>query len=174
MSDSKNVTKIFEEYREAARHLCNTAFHNNGFADWDAIQDFTYVDEELFEAMVLRRIPKECSNLAGSWKSNTIFKNNEESQNAYQNNAFLIEASGGGFKTMIEGGKDNGTFGHAINFLMKNDAKITFQKYFDWNQQALVDYRYYYGVIVSCEKHPEIIDRHVLIETDSAHIFMNV
>ena len=41
----KDVTPIFETYRECARHLRNTYFSTRDNEDWDIIEDFEEVAE---------------------------------------------------------------------------------------------------------------------------------
>ena len=154
-----NVTKVFEEYREHARHLRNTAFVTRANLNWDIIEDFDAVNEVLFERLVLLRLPEGQYEKAKKWKDTSHF---------------LIEPSGAGFPLMISRSKGaSGHWDHKTKMLMKGDAIIAFHEYFDWDQQGLIDFRYYYAVILSSEKYPGLIGHHALIETNSAVITLN-
>jgi len=153
------VTKLFEEYREHARHLRNTAFDTRGSQDWDVIEDFDAVNTVLFERLVLYRLPESHFEKAKNWKDTSYF---------------LIEPSGGGFSPMISRSKgSSGYWDHPVTMLMKDDAVIAFHDYFDWDQHGRIDFRYYYGVILSSTAHPELAGHHALIETNSAEIRPN-
>lgn len=151
------ITNIFEDYREHARHLRNTAFDTRSTQDWGGVENFTAVDEVLFERLVLYRLPEAHYEQAKNWKDTSYF---------------LIEPSGGGFPLMISGSKggSSGTWDHQVKMLLKGDAVIAFWKYFDWDQHGRIDFRYYYGVILSSKKYPELAGHHALIETNSAEI----
>jgi hypothetical protein len=153
------VTNLFEEYREHARHLRNTAFDTRSSQDWGVIEDFDAVNEVLFERMVLYRLPEEHLEQAKNWKETSYF---------------LIEPSGGGFSLMIsrtEG--SSGYWDHEVKMLMKDDAVIAFQDYFDWDQHGRIDFRYYHGIILSSKEHPDLAGHHALIETNSAEVRPN-
>lgn len=153
------ITDIFENYRVHARHLRNTAFNTRDTRDWDVVSDFDAVDEALFETLVLGRIPNLGHQIASNWE---------------KNNAFLIHASGGGFRVMMSPTKGAcGSWDHDIDTLMKHDAQIAFLNYFDWDEHGTIDFRYYYGVVIQSDKYPDIIDHHLLIPTDSAEIYVN-
>ena len=153
------VTNLFEEYREHARHLRNTAFDTRDTQDWDVIENFDAVNEILFERLVLYRLPEGHFEQAKNWKNSSYF---------------LIEPSGGGFPLMISRSKGHsGSWDHKVKMLMKDDAVIAFQEYFDWDSHGRIDFRYYYGIILSSKAHPELAGHHALIETNSAAIRPN-
>ena len=153
------ITDIFENYRVHARHLRNTAFDTRETKDWDDVSDFNLVDRALFDTLVLGRLPSLDYQIASEWE---------------RNHAFLIHASGGGFRVMMSPSKGAcGSWDHEIDILMKNEAKIAFLKYFDWDDHGTIDFRYFYGTVIQSEKYPDIIDHHLLIPTDSAEIYLN-
>ena len=154
-----NVTDVFQSYREHARHLRNTAFSTLQNRSWDISSDFDDVNAMLFDRLVLTRIPSLPYATALKWEDN---------------DAFLIEASGGGFRGMISRNKGaTGYWDHAIEMLMKGDAKIAFQRFFDWDELGLIDYRYVYGIIRESVRYPKLVDHHVLILTDQVEIIVN-
>ena len=154
-----NVTNIFQTYREHARHLRNTAFPTLQNRNWDISLDFDDVNTLLFDRLVLNPIPTLAYELALKWE---------------ENDAFLIEATGGGFRAMISREKGaTGYWDHAIEMLMKGEAKIAFQKYFDWDELGLINYQYVYGIIRESGRYPKSVDHHVLILTDQVELHLN-
>jgi hypothetical protein len=61
--------------------------------------------------------------------------------------------------------KGGGYWDHPLTYLERGDAAIAFKSYFDWEQHALIDFRYYHGLILESRKHPDIAEHEVLIET---------
>ncbi len=153
------VTHLFENYREHARHLRNTAFDTRLSRDWDIVEDFDAVSEVLFERLVLYRLPEAHFEQAKNWQDTSYF---------------LIEPTGDRFSLTISRSEGwSGYWDHEVKMLMKNDSVIAFQKYFDWDQHGRIDFRYYYGIILSSKTHPELTGHHALIETTSAEIRPN-
>ena len=154
-----DVTNTFHVYREHARHLRNTAFSTLENRNWDIDSDFDEINRILFDRLVLNRIPNLDIQTARDWENN---------------NCFLVCASGGGFTAMISRNTPpDGHWDHAVTMLMKDDAQIAFQRFFDWDELGLIDYRYVYGIVRSCTKHPRITDHHILIPVDSIKICVN-
>lgn len=67
----------------------------------------------------------------------------------------------------------DGYWDHPVKMLMKDEAQIAFQRFFDWDELGLIDYRYAYGIVRSCSRHPEIAGYHILIPVDSIKFYMN-
>ncbi|WP_035612808.1 hypothetical protein [Haloferula sp. BvORR071] len=153
------LTHLFEEYREHARHLRNTAFDTRASQDWGVVEDFEAVSTVLFERLVLYRLPEGHYQQAKNWKDTSYF---------------LIEPADGGFPAMISRDKGaSGYWDHPIKMLLKGEAVIAFHEYFDWDQHARIDLRYYYGVILESSRYPDLAGHHILIETDMAWIASN-
>ena len=153
-----NINQLFQNYREHARHLRNTAFDTRIDRSWEVIEDFDAVAEVLFDRLVLVQLSEDYDR-ASRWKDTSYF---------------LIEPSGGGFRVMIS--RDVGASGywdHDIEMLMAGEAVIAFHDYFDWDQFSVIDFRYYYGVIIDSQKYPGLVGHHVLIDTDSAAVVAN-
>ena len=153
------VTATFQNYREHARHLRNSAFSTLQDRNWDIASDFDEVNKVLFDRLVLSRIEKLAYESAIHWE---------------ENDAFLVEASGGGFRAMIS--RDKGATGywdHPIETIMKGEATIAFQRYFDWDELGLIDFQYVYGIIRHCVRYPMIIEHHVLLQSDQVEIGVN-
>lgn len=154
-----DVTRIFDAYREAARHLRNTSFSTRDSGDWDTIEDFEIVNEVLFDRMVLRRIPPEVTPVPSE---------------AIEMNKFLLEPSGVGMSAMISRDRPAaGSWDHPIETLMPGDAVLAFREYFDWDQHGLIDFRFYRARILESSRHPDLEGHEALIETIHAKIIYN-
>ena len=67
--------------------------------------------------------------------------------------------------------KSTGYWDHPVTTLTPSDAEISFNGYFDWDQHALIDFRYYRGEILQSGKYPEIVGHELFIETQYADVF---
>jgi hypothetical protein len=156
---SLDVTKVFESYREAARHLRNTSFSTRESEDWDIIEDFETVSEILFDRMVLARIPTTAVPPA----------------DAVSGNRFLLEPSGGGMSVMISRDRPAaGSWDHPVTALFPGEAVLAFREYFDWDQHGLVDFRYYRASILESSRYPELAGHDAFVETIHAKIIYTV
>jgi len=154
----KDVTPIFETYRECARHLRNTYFSTRDNEDWDTIEDFEAVTSVLFERLVLGQLAEERS--CGGYAP--------ELQNTIKDNKIIIVPASDRIPVMISRdstGSGNRYWDHPITHLENDDTDIAFREYFDWDQFGLIDFRYYLGTIISSSKYPDIIGHQVLVET---------
>ena len=148
---SNDVTNLFENYRECARHLRNTYFSTRDSKDWEIISDFKEVARVLFARLVLLRLHDDYD---------VTF------ETAVEDNRLLIVPDAERMPLMISRDKHGGGYwDHPITHLQRGDAKIAFRDYFDWDEHALIDFRYYRGIILESSAHPEIVEHEVLIET---------
>lgn len=147
----RDVTDLFETYRECARHVRNTSFSTRESKDWDTVESFNDVADLLFRRLVLDR-------LSSNW--------DPALPQAIEQNRLLIVPAADRMPVMISRDKGaSGYWDHPMQYLEPDTAVIAYREYFDWDQHALVDFRYYRGVIVSSGRHPELVDHEVLIET---------
>ncbi len=151
-----DATSLFETYREAARHLRNTFFSTRDSGDWDVVEDFEAVDRVLFQTLVLRKLSAACDKM-------TVDPAGQD--------MFLIEPCSGGMPAMISrDAPASGYWDHPIKSLSQGDAVLAFQKYFDWDQHGMIDYRYLRATILRSARYPEIEGHEALIETIYARI----
>ncbi len=158
MSTMRNVTGLFERYRECARHLRNTYFSTVESKNWEVIEDFDDINAVLFERMVLFK-------LEDSWSDRLCKERMREFLR-------LVPSGVYGARVMISRERKNtGSWDHPITRLAPDDAEIAFTDYFDWDDHALIDFRYYRGEILQSNKHPEIVGHELFIETQHADVF---
>ena len=152
----KDVTPIFETYRECARHLRNTYFSTRDNEDWEIIEDFEAVASVLFERLVLGQLAEE--RCCGSHFE-------PELQSMIKDNKIKIVPAADRMPVMISRELNSGYWDYPIQCLEPEDTEISFKSYFDWDQFGLIDFRYYLGIITSSTKYPDIVGHEVLIET---------
>ena len=115
------------------------------------VEDFEEVARVLFARLVLLRLRDDYD---------------AELETAVESNLLLIIPDAERMPLMISRDKHGGGYwDHPITHLRRGDAKIAFRNYFDWDQHALIDFRYYRGIILESAAHPEIVEHEVLIET---------
>ena len=154
----RNVTSIFERYRECARHLRNTFFSTVESKDWEVIEDFDAFAHVLFDRLVLFRLEDGRSERLCEARMPEFLR--------------LVPNSVHGVPVMISRERANaGSWDHPIERLAPGDAEIVFIDYFDWDDHALIDYRYYRGEILQSQKYPEIVGHELFIETQYADVF---
>jgi hypothetical protein len=154
----RNVTNLFERYRECARHLRNTQFSTIDTQEWDVIEDFEAVNRILFERLVLYRLDDMWSGRLREERMQEFLR--------------LVPITAHGVPVMISRERDrSGAWDHPIGRLAPAEAEVSFNSYFDWDQHALIDFRYYRGHILQSTKYPGIAGHEVLIETQHAHVF---
>ena len=157
MSD---VTALFAAYREAARHLWNSAFyrpglHREGNAAWDRRDAFGRVAEELFTALILdplgvtdRRLPPES---AFSPSPLTCFE--------------VMPSAAPGVPIMINRASPRtGYWDDPVTRVSPGDVRMQFVRFFDWDQLGLRDFQYAEVVIVESAVHPGLVGRYALME----------
>jgi len=153
-----DVTPLFETYRECARHLRNTCFSTRESQDWLIVEDFEEVARVLFARLVLLRL--------GGGRDVAL-------ESAVENDRILIVPASSALPLMISRDRHGGGYwDHPVTCLEEGDARIAFRDYFDWDQHALVDFRYYHGVILDSERYPDLAGHEVLIETIYARLHL--
>jgi hypothetical protein len=157
----KDVTPLFDTYRECARHLRNTYFCARGPREWDPVEEFSEVADLLFQRLVLDRLTTEYD---------------PANAKAAEQNRLLIVPVSIRMPVMLsrDKGAHSGHWDHPVECLKPGDAAIGYRELFDWDEHALTDFRYYRGVILASPAHPEIVGHEALIETIHGRIDFEV
>ena len=145
----KNVTPIFQVYREHARHLSNSCYKPKFNQDWDTRENFDQVKMLLFEHLVLHELGVShdlCSKLG---EISSVFR---------------ITPSSDTIPVMINRDRTGGYWDHPKTEMAKGEAEIAFIDYFDWDEMGTIDFRYIRGRIIS-SKSGDIDGYDVLIES---------
>ena len=157
----RDVSDIFDHYREAARAIWNTGFWPlPELRDWDSIDRFDQIQRILFDSLILVRIDKD-------WPIESIFRTPIP---------FLRVVPRHHVPIMIQNPRSDrqtGYWDHPVNQIDPDDAELHFIAYFDWDQMDYVDLRYYRAEIAKFEAHSELVGREVLIDRFHAKTFLS-
>jgi hypothetical protein len=159
-----DVTDNITRFREAARHLWNTYFHEQMAGDraWDLRDAFSSVYVNLFDAMVKFGLPDSAPSIPHLWDGeNKVLleyhvKGKEKELVAMINRT--IPASG--------------YWDHPIQRIKPEEADMRLISFFDWNEIGFRDIRYLRVRIIASGNN-EIVGRDALIEADSCHIIFS-
>jgi hypothetical protein len=146
----RDVTSLFQTYRECARHVRNTYFSTVNTGDWDTVESFDEINAVLFKQMVLYRLEPTYAPRLDS---------------VVEDNKILILPNSLCMPVMIGRDKSGGYWDHPVEKLEPGVAKVAFKRYFDWDDHDVIDFRYFRGLILESSQYPGIVGHEVLIET---------
>lgn len=149
-----DITESFSRYREAARHIWNTAFRVAP-VNFDDRDSFSRVASELFKAIVLDPIGlgdvrlSEMSNPAPSH---------------FAKIAVVPSADRIPILVNRETKEAHGYWDDPVNQLGRDEADLRFVQFFDWDELGARDFEYVLVRIVSWHSHPHLVTRYALVE----------
>ena len=148
----RDITADMTRYREAARHLWNTAFQRG--ADFDVRDDFSRVATELFNALVLNPLEATEQRLPEMGDAEpTPFRR------------ISIEPSADRVPILVNRGTQSyGYWDDPVNVVARGEATLRFVSFFDWDQLAPRDFHYVLAHISGWPAHPHLVDRFALLE----------
>jgi len=153
-----NVNKIFDKYREAARHLRNVYYCNNNHeSDWGLRSDFNEIRKLLYHHLILNELDL------------TEVRDFRNEPSKY----FNLVSDGNILPAMINRNGDSGYWDHPITKLVDDEYDIRFIDYFDFDQMGHCDFRYILARIFFSKNHPQINNYNALIETQYVQILFN-
>jgi hypothetical protein len=157
---AKDVSAVFDHYRNSARGIWNTAFWPDGdFRNWDSIEQFHEIERLLFHELVLAKLDRE-------WPLQNVF---ETVIPFFQ----VVPSIPHGTPILIQkprAGKPTGYWDDPINLVKPEQAQLLFVAYFDWDQMDYIDLQYYRVKIAAFDGHSELVGRDALIERKHAAI----
>ncbi len=157
-ADGPSVDDQVKQFRLAGRDVFNRYFHvsmNDKFREcWTENDRFSHVESALFDALVARPF---------GIRPNIYYQ--EKISEIGVRLKPMIRAS-----AMINRDVDSGSWDHSVKFITP-ETSMTFVHFFDWDQTDYIDYQYVRAVIDKYPDHPEVIGRHVLIETHNVEFF---
>ena len=158
----KEVTELFEKYREATRSLWNQFIFplddlESGEADSNAVL-YKKIEKTLLEIMVLNQIDP-----AGKYKE-------KESSYYPQLRGQLVFGPKGGFGLWAI---SNMNLWEWKEILLKpgTNLDLRYMRFFDWSMDHLRDNRFYQFRVLSCNSNPEIVGADFLVEPLGIKIF---
>ena len=146
------VTKCFDKYREASRHLRNIYYVPENSSDWDTLQDHDDMSRLLFTHLVYAHLGISFDKFDWLNEPAPIFK---------------LHSQGIRLPLMInrKKGENSGYWDHEIKMVEPNDLEIAFISYFDWNQHGTADYRYILGRITDAQHSTSVVGHLTLVES---------
>ena len=153
MSD---VTASVRAFREAARHLWNTAFAPQ--ATWDTRDDFDGICACLFQALVLR--PHEL------WDRDLMPQAPLASPDAGL--LRVVPQSATGMRIMInrEPQQRSGYWDHPVAMVAAGQADLRFVQFFDWDELGARDFELVEVVIDRFDDHADLPGRSALVSVN--------
>ena len=156
-----DITTRISRYREATRHLWNTAFHSEE-VDWDLRDGFSRVATELFTALVLEPLEAADQRLPEMFEADP-----------QPLRRIAVEPSSDRVGILVNRHtRSSGDWDDPVNVLRRGEAEVRFVAFFDWNQLALRDFQYVLVRILSWPEHAHLVDRFALIEFSSARFLL--
>jgi len=149
----KDITDIFQNYRECVRHIWNTYFR---MLD-DGAHKFINVERELYVALVLEQIydDDDYNEDEGEYVKTFVVKPDSE---LYSIHVLLGN----------EIQKKHIKWDEVLITISKTDLR--FMEYFDWEDEGIRDYKYVRCRVINCEDNLDIINKDILIKTDYVKI----
>jgi len=148
-----DITPVMNAYRDCARHLWNTYFHQEAQAnqDWDARDEFNVIAAHLFRSLVLGKIGHpEAEVRPDQWAPRLPL-------------SFLHVVVESRSEIMINRETDGGYWDHPLTFVESGDLDLRFVQYFDWASLGFRDFAYYRVRIVGSTKHPDLAGKDALV-----------
>jgi hypothetical protein len=156
----RDVSSLFLAFREAARHLWNTAFyrpdpHSEGAVAWDRRDAFSRVATELFSAIVLEPLGATDRRLAPMWE-----------HAAAPLTCFEVDPSATtAIPIMINRASPlTGYWDDPVSQIAPGEARMQFVSFFDWDELGFRDFQYVETLIVDFPAHPGLVGRYALIQ----------
>ena len=155
----RDVTNVFDHFRVSARSIWNTAFlPDPEFREGYYIGQFEWIAKILFDTIVLAKLDMDYPSEDLFHKSIPFFQ--------------VIPASPT-IPLMIQNPRSptqTGYWDDPVKQVSVGKVEMHFIDFFDWNQVAVLDYRYYRVSIGRFEEHPHLVGREALIETHCARV----
>ena len=163
----KDVTQLFNEYRECVRNLWNIHFlkqMSETSSDWDVFERYDDVCSMLFASLVLNQVDRE------KYKKASAYVNSPEPLLFFR----VIPAVEIGVPVNISREKNNLHYwDHSINFIKPNETDMRFIDFFDLDLLGFRDFQYSRIKIVNSNIHPELIEHDALIGCNQIKIFFD-
>ena len=149
----KDVTSLFETYRECVRHLWNAyyraAAESESKQDWDLRDEFSVVAQGIFASLVLRPLEAMDRELAPDWAPNPSILE-----------GFTIAPIS---ECPIHINRDLsrcGYWDYPLERVRPEEVELAFLRFFDFDQLDFRDFRYYEVLIQASEPYPDTGQSH--------------
>ncbi len=148
----EDVTKLFNNFREASRHLGNTHYVPTDEDKWEKRDAFFEICVQLFQHQVCTPLEIEYDRFEWFCDPAPIFK---------------LKSPGSRLPIMINRAPnvDHGYWDHEISVVDPCEFDLTFIRYFDWDEAGIIDHRYIMCRIAGAENHESVVGHVALIES---------
>ncbi len=150
----RDVTPLFVLFREAARHIWNSALYHPGVT-WERRDAYSRVLTELFTAMVLDPLGETEQRLAPLWEAAPEpLKGFDVQPNTISGVPLAVNRAS----------PPTGYWDDPVGRILPDDARLEFVRFFDWDELGPRDLQFVQVRIADFPKHPALTGRHALIE----------
>ncbi len=159
-----DITKHFNAFREAARHLWNLYFSENAEKnqDWDLRDAYSAIYVELFNALVLYYLPEGAKPIPHLYdpEKNVLYE-------------YKIVAENSRLPIMINRNKPaSGYWDYLIEYIISEKTDLRLISCFDFDQLGFRDLEYYRVRIINSDN-TDLIDRDGLVKTKHCKIIFD-
>ena len=155
----QDVTELVTRFREAARHLWNTAFGSS--VDWDDRDGFSRVCTALFDALVLSPARISDTKLPEMWESDP------EPHPALQ----VVPRAESGVPIMINRSTPRcGYWDDPVDRVRPSDVRLEFIRFFDFDELGPRDFKYLEVHVADFTGQPHLVGRRALLEYENVKI----
>jgi len=155
------ITEEVALYREAARHLWNSAFHTTQ-PDWDTRDSFSRVATELFTALVLEPIRYTKHRLPRM----------SEAEPAHFRHIAVVAHTNDVPIMVNRSSESSGYWDDPVTRVRRDEAELRFVTFFDWNELGQRDFKFVLVRIVGWPAHPQLVDRYALLEFQYVQLYL--
>lgn len=160
---TKNVTELFQRYRQCLRDIWNTHFWGHSeLRNWDSVSIFERLKPSIFQAIVLETLSDNCS--CAQSVTNGMFQVVPS-----------VPGPGGGSATHVVITKRDPLGGRSyveeLPALRSSEATLRFVDVFDWSVMGYLDLRYYVTRITKFASRPDLEGLEPLIDVCQAEVF---
>ncbi len=156
----ENVSNLFNNFREASRHLGNTQYVPSKNELWDKRDAFFDICVLLFKHQVCTPLGIEYEHLEWFCEPAPQFK---------------LKPTGSRLSIMINRSPkvDHGFWDHEISSVDVNEFELTFIRYFDWDEEGVIDHKYIMCRIDNAQKYSSVIGHIALIESQHVTVLFD-
>ena len=148
----KDVTKLFNNFREASRHLGNTQYVPSENDLWNKRDAFFEVCVLLFQHQVCTPLDIEYDHAEWFCEPVSLFK---------------LIPPGSKLPIMINRVPevDHGYWDHEIVAVEPDEFDLTFIGYFDWDDEGVIDHKYIMCRITGAKSQASVVGHTALVES---------
>lgn len=150
-----DITKNFNTFREAARHIWNVYFSENAEKDmaWDLRDAYSEIYMGLFNALVRYHLPKGAKPIPHLWDPEKDVLSE-----------YKIEGTNDRLPTIINRDKPaSGYWDYPVEYIVPEKTDLRLISCFDFDQLGFQDIQYLRVRIIGSDN-PELIGRDALVE----------